>query len=121
MSTSEVAGALLGMVANALRVAMVTGLPVVRGDPIPDNHVAVFRECEAPQGRILLVSLLRFCVLLLFTVEEPMLGGEGLAWKLGGPLSPGLCVSAHNICSLVESTTERTGWDGLLWRSWYQF
>ena len=65
------------MVANALRIAMVTGLPVVRGDPIPENHVAVFRECEAPQGRILLVALLRFCVLLVSIVEEPVLAGEG--------------------------------------------
>ena len=84
VNTAEVAGSLLGMVANALRVAMVTGLPVVKGDPIPDNHVAIFREHEAPQGRILLVSLLRFCVFLLSIVEEPLLGGEGRMQRIEG-------------------------------------
>ena len=111
VNTAEVAGALLGMVANALRVAMVTGLPVVKGDPIPDNHVAIFREYEAPQGRILLLSLLRFCVYLLSIVEEPLLGGEGLMQKIEGciGLLQPLPASTHPV-QLGAAWRDWSGW-----------
>lgn len=94
VSSAEVAGAVLGMAANALCVAMETGLPVVQGDPIPDNYVAVFLECEAPRGRILLVSLLRFCAFLLSIVELPLSGGEGHCLGVGAHLKS-LLASAH--------------------------
>jgi integrator complex subunit 1 len=69
----EVINALLFMMANALPVAMVIGLQVEEDSPIPENHIALFRDGDMT-GRIVTASLVKFCIQILLSIDPSKLG-----------------------------------------------
>ena len=71
----EVINALLFMMANALPVAMVIGLQVEEDSPIPENHIALFRDGDMT-GRIVTASLVKFCIQILLSIDPSKLGGK---------------------------------------------
>ena len=75
VDSQEVVKALLSMMANAVPVAMVIGLQVTEDSPIPDNHIALFQNGDKT-GRIVMASLVKFCVQVLSSIDPLKLEGR---------------------------------------------